>query len=430
MSDLPPPLPRSPLFRQEALDAQAPRLHGEIVLMPGAGFRWLAMLSWLLIIGLVLLFATGSYTRRSTVNGQLALSDGLIKVSAPQAGVVVERHATNGQQVTRGQVLFILSGDRAGADSSEYQRGIASQIGGRRRSLEEDRLRVGDLESREADQLRRRLMLLRSETERARRQGELLEERHRQVSEVVRRYRALVSQGYASREEAMAKEIDLNELSARQEGQRREVLSLMRDIATTQRELDTLGARSEQQRAEIERAISVVSQEYAELEARRRIVVSAPIDGTLTLVQPEVGQSVEAGRPLVQVVPSSARLMARLYVPSHAAGFVKPGHRVFLRYEPFPFEKFGQYRGVVKSVAYAAVPASELQGLSVRPELLSEPLFSVDVLLPDAAADPAHAALPLQSGMRVEADLLHESRRLYEWVIEPLVTASARLQDG
>jgi NADH-quinone oxidoreductase subunit G len=39
------------------------------------------------------------------------------------------------------------------------------------------------------------------------------------------------------------------------------------------------------------------------------------------------------------------------------------------------------------------------------------------------------AALPLQAGMRVEADLLHESRRLYEWMLEPLLGVKQRLRN-
>jgi hypothetical protein len=35
--------------------------------------------------------------------------------------------------------------------------------------------------------------------------------------------------------------------------------------------------------------------------------------------------------------------------------------------------------------------------------------------------------LAVQAGMRVEADLMHETRRLYEWVIEPLLTAQSRI---
>jgi hypothetical protein len=32
--------------------------------------------------------------------------------------------------------------------------------------------------------------------------------------------------------------------------------------------------------------------------------------------------------------------------------------------------------------------------------------------------------------MRVDADLLHETRRLYEWILEPLYAARARVNNG
>ncbi|MEY2876256.1 MAG: hypothetical protein RLZZ373_3627, partial [Pseudomonadota bacterium] len=35
--------------------------------------------------------------------------------------------------------------------------------------------------------------------------------------------------------------------------------------------------------------------------------------------------------------------------------------------------------------------------------------------------------LPLQVGMKIEADLMHEQRRLVEWMVEPLLAMRARL---
>ena len=62
------------------------------------------------------------------------------------------------------------------------------------------------------------------------------------------------------------------------------------------------------------------------------------------------------------LVPAGARLEARLYGPSRAIGFVRPGQRVLLRYEAFPHQKFGQYEGVVRSVSRSTVGPAELAG--------------------------------------------------------------------
>ena len=79
----------TPLFRQEALAARRAPQHGEIVLMPGASSRWTALAALCVVLALALLIGLGTYTRRSTVGGQLFPSEGLIRVTAAQPGVVV-----------------------------------------------------------------------------------------------------------------------------------------------------------------------------------------------------------------------------------------------------------------------------------------------------------------------------------------------------
>ena len=171
-------------------------------------------------------------------------------------------------------------------------------------------------------------------------------------------------------------------------------------------------------------------QEFTEIEARRRIVVAAPADGQVTLVQAEVGQSVELGRPLAHLVPATTQLVARLYAPSRAAGFVRTGEPVLLRFDAFPYQQFGQHTGRVLSVSTAAVGGADIQGFAPRPELVGETLFAITVSLPAQSIASAGQRLPLQAGMRVEADLLHETRRLYEWILEPLYAARSRLDNG
>jgi membrane fusion protein len=129
-------------------------------------------------------------------------------------------------------------------------------------------------------------------------------------------------------------------------------------------------------------------------------------------------------------VPSGATLVARLYVPSRAAGFTRPGATVLVRYDAFPYQKFGQHEGKVLSVSTAAVAASEIVGLAPSPENPGDPLFAVTVALPAQSVGDGAQTRPLQAGMRLEADLLQETRRLYEWILEPLYTARARVNSG
>lgn len=421
-----PPVSAS-LFRREALEARRPQLHGSIVLLPSAWSRLTSLAALALAAALVLLIVFGTHTRRSTVIGQLYPLEGLIRVTTSQPGIVIESHVKDGQTVKRGDVLFVLSGDRMGPDAVDFQRGISMQIEARQRSLDTDRRRLILAEREESEQLDRRIASLRSEPERTRQQSRQQRLRIGIAEDAVKRYRELFERGFVSRDELSVREADLAQLRGELETLQRGALALDRELGAAQREIDALHARYAVQRGELERAILLARQEYTELESRRRIVVSATADGRATLVLAEVGQSVDVTRPLAHIVPNDATLIARLYAPSSAAGFVKPGQQVLLRYDAFPYQKFGQQAGTVLSISNAAASTAELNALALRPEWANEPLFIVAVSLENQSIASADRRLPLHVGMRVEADLLHESRRLFEWILEPLYAARARV---
>lgn len=415
------------LFRAEAVDARRPQQYGEIMLVPGASSRWLALAGLGVILGLAALLSLGSYTRRTTVGGQVYPTEGLIRVTATQPGVVVEQLVRDGQAVKRGSVMFVLSADRLGADNLDYQRGIATQIESRRRSLEDDLKRSTQTEQQEAEQLKRRLTSLRAEQEQIARQAQQLTVRVLGAEEALKRYEGLYKQEFVSKDELLAKETEVAEVRTRQQGNRRDMLALERDLVGTQRDLESVRTRFVGQRSELDRSILSTRQEFSELEAKRRVVITAPADGQITLLQAELGQSVDMGRPLAQLVPLNKQLTVRLYAPSKAAGFVQVGAPVLLRFDAYPYQKYGQLTGKVLSVSKAAVNAADIQAYAPRADVAGEALFAITVSLPEQILGDAAQKLQLQSGMRVEADLLHETRRLYEWILEPLYAARSRL---
>ncbi|MHA5869260.1 HlyD family secretion protein, partial [Pseudomonas aeruginosa] len=79
------------MFRQKALDAQHAGGLGEIVLIRPVSFTFLTLLAAAMALLVVGFFLFGSYTKRSTVSGQLVPASGQVKVHAPQAGIVLRK---------------------------------------------------------------------------------------------------------------------------------------------------------------------------------------------------------------------------------------------------------------------------------------------------------------------------------------------------
>ncbi|MCK6428581.1 MAG: HlyD family efflux transporter periplasmic adaptor subunit, partial [Burkholderiaceae bacterium] len=124
------------------------------------------------------------------------------------------------------------------------------------------------------------------------------------------------------------------------------------------------------------------------------------------------------------VLPKGSGLQAQLLVPTRAVGFVQPGNEVVMRYEAFPFQRFGQYRGTVQAVSRTVWTPGE----KVGPMTVREPAYRVDVALERQTVSAGGQEIALRPGMLVNADILLEKRTVLEWIFEPVLELKGRLQ--
>ena len=135
----------------------------------------------------------------------------------------------------------------------------------------------------------------------------------------------------------------------------------------------------------------------------------------------EAGQAVQSGQPILSLLPEGSRLRAQLLVPSSAIGFVKRGDRVLLRYQAYPYQKFGSHGGTVVRVSKSAI------GANAGREGTNESVYRVLVELDGQSVLAYGHAEALRPGMLLEADILGERRRLYEWILEPIYSITGKL---
>lgn len=422
-----PPPRHEPLFREEAMAAQRVQLLGQIILTPKLSVLWLGLGAALLALAMVAFLFLGSHTRRVTVSGQLVPSGGVIRIHTPQTGLVLEKRVTEGQMVNKGDVLYVLSSDRVGDGSRELQADIARQVNDRKLSLQAEIERSRRVQSEELASLQRRADALRAESQAIAGQVEQQKLRLKIAEDTHRRYEGLARQDFIAQEEFLQKEVDLTEQRSRLRGLERDALGVQRELDTVQQDMANARLRQSNLTAQLEREISTTDQQLTEVEGRRRVVVSAPEAGRATLVSAEVGQMMDLQRPLLTLVPASGQLRARLYAPSSSIGFVQPGDAVQLRYQSFPYQKFGQHAGVVESVSTSAVSPAELEGLTPTGLVSGEPVFAIQVILARNTVPANGQERSLQAGMQLEADILQERRKLYEWVLEPVYSVTKRL---
>lgn len=417
------------LFRSAAFDAQRIKWLGEIVLIRPMSFTLLTVFA-LAMLGVVTgFFIWGSYTKRSTVSGQLVPANGQMKVRTPQTGVVLEKFVVEGQAVTLGDPLLSISSERYGSGADPVQARVSYQLKQRRESLEQELEKNRQLHQAERDSLASKVSTLRNELGNLAAQWVSQRERVALAGDASSRYQGLMQKGYISMDQFQQRQAEL--LGQRQalQGLDRERSSISQQLTERSNELAGLETRQANALAPLRRQLSAIEQELAESEAKRTLLITAPGSGMATAVLAEVGQTVDPTRTLLSIIPGDAHLQAELYAPSKAVGFIRAGDAVLIRYQAYPYQKFGQYHAQVVSISRTAVPSADLAIMAGEVPGLSrngEQLYRLRVQLDEQAVMAYGKAQPLQSGMLLDADILQESRHLYEWVLEPLYSLTGK----
>ncbi len=415
--------PRTALFRQEALDARRLSLIGESLKAHPVSYPWLTACSVGIVVALVLFACLAELTRKARVNGYLAPSAGLIKVYAPNAGTLVERRVSEGQTVRRGDVLFVVSTERASAQAAETQATAIAQIEQRLKNLQTERgdqQRLGDVQ---ANSLKEALASQERELRELDDALTLQQQLADNAEKIAKRHAELRDRQFVSQIVADEKNAAMLEQQSRLQELRRERTQLERQIKSQRQDLAAAQINARQRLSEIDRSSLALAQERTEYQSRRTLLITAPADGTVTAIAGEVGQTITDRTSLLAILPKNAALQAKLLVPSSSIGFIHIGDPVWLRYQAFPYQRFGSFQGEIVEVARTLMAPADLD----IPIETKEPFYRVTVRLGAQEIQTAAMQLPLQAGMQLDADISLERRRLIEWAIEPLQTVTKRL---
>ncbi|HVJ38582.1 MAG TPA: HlyD family efflux transporter periplasmic adaptor subunit [Stenotrophomonas sp.] len=381
-----------------------------------------AVAATLVVVFLVL----APYTRRASVAGQLVPTRGLATVVAPMRGVVTELAVEEGGAVRAGQTLAQLRLPASMTDGGDTIDALRAQLQQRRAGLQaahEARLEVS-LEQEAG--LRRQREAARQELARTRAEVEARRQQQALSQQGLARLRELHRERFVSSTQVEQQQNAALEYAGHLYGMQRLAAASARAIAQLEQALAELPGQRLTANAEYQRGLAQLAQEQLELDARGAQAVKAPLNGWIASQLVKAGQAVEAGQALLSVLPREDMLEAELWVPSRSIGFVAPGNAVMLRYQAFPYQKFGHQQGVVRRVSRnAMVPRNSYQAGGTY--AANEPHYRVIVALRRQSLMAYGKPERLRPGMLLEADILGERRRLIEWIFEPLYSVHGRV---
>jgi membrane fusion protein len=392
-----------------------------------------------LALALVAFAAWGEVNRKARLTGLLVPTQGSLNIAAPQAGVLMELPVSEGQSVKAGGVLLVLHTERrsllAGQADDATER-VARQIDARKQTVDTER-NLRELQRTQREQvLSDRIRTMKAELRQADEERSLQQRRVQLARTTLTRNEQLAQDGFVSVAQVQTRQEELIDADARLKTLERSGLALQRDLRTLQGERDDLAAQLKTDLNQLDRSRASLDQEATENAVRKTTVITAPFAGTVTALNLQPGQAVQTGQTLATLVPQAklkeGALQAQLFAPSRTAGFVRPGQTVYLRYAAYPYQKFGLYTGHITAVSATPFAPSELPP-NISQQLIAqagsnEALYRINVKLDQQDIRAFGEDIALKPGLTLEADVLQERRKVWEWVLEPVLAARQQMR--
>lgn len=410
------------LFRPEVQAAQNQRLQGDVSITQLPALSWLAaLLAFIVVVSLVFLF-TAEYKRKETVFGLLQPTQGVSRLLIEQNGVVSQVWVTEGQTVKKGQPLIEINMPQYGEGNTELSQSLQHEVQLMQQRLAQQkeqssaryRIRLGEAQTR--------LALLQQQSISLADQLTTFTERMQINDKQVRQIQQLAGSGFISQLELNRQKDNLLSLQQQVQSLKGQQLILQSQEREQQSLLEQLPLALNAELAAFDQQISELVNQQIRLQHQKAVVYRATVDGVVSGLRAQVGQSIKSGAIAMTVVPADTLLEAVVYVPTRAIAFIDIGQQARIRFDAFPYERFGVHQATVTAVSQTVSMPAEV------PEfLLKEPAYRVVLQLESQTVPAYQRQLPLRPDMTLNADVITGRRNLLTWLFEPVMSLKGQL---
>lgn len=410
-------------FRKEAVENKSGNFVSSTTLVSPLSFSIVSLFVVLLAICILLFVFIGKYSPKDTVRGFVATTMGDVEVYAPSDSTIIELFVSEGELVSENQELMALSTSRGVGQSASSRSTIVAQLKAEQAELLlQTQLEVESSDAQalgiheEIASLGARLELLVAQRE-VLAEGLYLSERELQ------RLSTLDSSKFVSERDQDVARAAIVEFQLRIRDLDLSADTVTSDIRRNRQMLEEIPIRRDARAAEMRARLHQLSISLTESQGNTVQRLVAPSAGIVSGLLVRQGQTISMRNPLLNIIPERGIFYVEILIPTRSIAFVRPKAKVKIRYDAYPYQKFGTYEGIIESVARTTVlPTDKRFRVTI-----TEPVYIAHVRVSNQSVLAYGVPQPLQSGMTLSADVLRDERRLIEWIFDPMIGALQRL---
>ncbi|AIY63947.1 HlyD family efflux transporter periplasmic adaptor subunit [Pseudoalteromonas piratica] len=408
------------LFRNEVIENKKSQILGNVILTQPQNFTTITFYLTLITALIVLFLSFASLNRKEVVKGYLTPNLGLKKVYPHRGGIVDNIFISEGDFVEQGQKLFSIKSENI--MSTQGSENLILELEKQIKDATKQKVilkNLNDLKKKELEEsikyLKKSFITLDTQINALKKRLKINKERRKKFLRLHEKNN-ISEELFNEQEEAYLSIIGDIAVNESHREKQLELLNL-KNIA-----LESLPIEFEKQLLNINKMISELTLRKEDISEKTSLDVLSPSAGKVTSIQVSSGEMVFSHIPSLSLIPKDSHLEAELLIPTRSYGFINKNQITRIRYEAFPYQRFGVAKGIISEVSKSVILPGEL----LVPIEIKEPVYKVKVKLEDQAVSLYGRKSELQAGMLLEADIILERRTLLEWLLEPIFSITGK----
>ena len=184
---------------------------------------------------------------------------------------------------------------------------------------------------------------------------------------------------------------------------------------------------------ELVRVDSELSQTRENASAREdafiRTVIKAPMDGIVKNVQvTTIGGVVQAGMPILEIVPTQDQLLVEAYVKPAEVAFLKNNQKVIVKLTAYDYNRFGGLEGVLEHISPDTMRDEKQRRPGVAMEL-EEGYYRLLVRITETHWQRNGLRLQPLPGMTATVEIKTGQKSVLEYLFRPLQNVTQALRE-
>lgn len=411
------------MFRAEVIEAKKQRLFGTVIVTQPMSIYAISVTCFIVFILIFVYLSQASYSRKETVNGYLTPEKGLVKVFLNRTGVIANIYVTEGETIEQGKEIVKIKNSQSLTTGIELSTALSHELSLQIGYLEEELNTVAKVNEKELSRIKRQITQLNKSLLALNNAKNTNKKKVRLKENQLDNNQKLLQKGHISQSQIdLVTEQYLDSLEANDRLDR-EIANVSAEISTLRSEHISLPEQLTLKQIVINRQLSELKAKVTELNNQYEFIQKAPESGIVTAIQPSIGTRVDPNTPLLSIIPVDSPLEIELLLPTRSAGFVQIKDKVNIRFDAFPYQKFGVVVGEISNIDKALILPADRQ----LPIKFDEAMYRVRAKLHKQSVQAYGKEFPLKVGMIAEVDIILEKRSLLEWLLDPIYAVKGKL---